>query len=159
MDENKFESISIKEEDIQSAGVTILLDELSHNLQVITGDSGQNSFNLSDIDNPRAVFVVARDNEGELLGCGCIRPISDEVAELKRMYARYKSRGIGRQIVSYLEACAKELEYKTIWLETRAINQKAIGFYEANGYYRIENYGKYVGNNKAVCFEKKMEMG
>ncbi len=156
MDEKKFESISIKKEDIQSIGVTILLDELSNNLKVITGDSGQNSFNLSDIDNPRAVLAVARDNEDELLGCGCIRPISDKVAELKRMYARYKSRGIGRKILSYLEACAKELGYKTIWIETRTINQKAIDFYEANGYYRIENYGKYVGNNKAVCFEKKI---
>ena len=156
MESEQFEAISIEVEDVNMCDATILLGELTETLHQITGDSGESSFDLSDMNCPRAVFAIARDSEGEPMGCGCIRPISKEVAELKRMYTRYKSRGIGKRILAYLEDCARELEYKVICLETRLVNDQAVSFYISNGYNQIENYGKYVGNTEAICFEKKL---
>ena len=72
------------------------------------------------------------------------------------MYARQKGRGIGRKILLYLEDFARDMGYNGIWLETRAINDQAVKFYVSNGFIRRENYGKYIGNAKAVCFEKKI---
>lgn len=134
----------------------LLMEELSQTLEKITGASGKNSFNSEDVCVPRSLFVIAYDEKEEPVGCGAIRPIDENVAELKRMFAKVKTKGVGTQILSYLEMQAKKLGYSAIWLETRLINEDAVLFYKKNGYSKIPNYGKYVGNSKAICFEKKL---
>lgn len=134
----------------------LLIDQLSKTLESITGDSGKNSFNSNDVCVPRSVFVLAYDENGEAVGCGGIRPINESIAEVKRMYSKDKERGVGTEILSYLEAYAKILDYSTLWLETRLINENAVAFYKNRGYYQIQNYGKYATNPKAICFEKKI---
>lgn len=42
-----------------------LMDELSKELEFITGDSGKNSFNPEDVCVTRSLFVVAYDDNGE----------------------------------------------------------------------------------------------
>ncbi|AGF57159.1 N-acetylglutamate synthase-like GNAT family acetyltransferase [Clostridium saccharoperbutylacetonicum] len=135
-----------------------LMEELSKSLEFITGDSGKNSFNSNDVSVPRSLFVVAYNEEGEAIGCGAIRPINEEVAEVKRMFAKTKAIGVGSEILHYLENGAKKLGYSALWLETRLINERAVRFYEKNGYHRISNYGKYVNKPEAVCFEKNIIM-
>lgn len=65
---------------------------------------------------------------GKAVGCGASIEISQDTAEIKRMYARKKSSGIGKRILSYLEAKAKENGFRRIILETRKsklfINQR-----------------------------------
>lgn len=148
--------MKIVEKDPHSEDSFEMMEELSETLEKITGDSGRSSFNAKDISDARAVFVVAYDDEGEAIGCGAIRPINENTAEVKRMYAKSKAKGIGTEILSYLEGQAKKLGYSKFWLETRLVNKRAIDFYERRGYHRIHNYGKYVGRAESVCFEKAM---
>ncbi len=133
-----------------------LLEELSNSLEAVTGNSGKASFNLEDMDKPRSVFVLAMDKDGKAAGCGAIRPISSDTAEVKRMYARAKGKGTGSDILAYLEKKAKAFGYSRLLLETRAVNEGAVRFYKRNGYQVRENYGKYEGNKEAVCFEKSL---
>ena len=133
------------------------MNELSDTLQAITGDSGRSSFDPADIGHPRGFFVIAYNSQQEALGCGAIRPMEGNSAEIKRMYARYKGAGIGNAILSYLEKQAKALGYVSLKLETRLINHNAVRFYDSMGYKRIENYGKYAGNGGAICFEKILD--
>ena len=42
-----------------------LLEELSDCLQKITGSSGKNSFQASDVCGPRSLFVIAYSNDGQ----------------------------------------------------------------------------------------------
>ncbi|GFZ31385.1 N-acetyltransferase [Clostridium zeae] len=134
----------------------ILMDELSKTLESITGNSGKNSFDPRDVCVPRSLFVIAYGEGEEPLGCGAIRPIDDNIAEVKRMFAKAKTKGIGTKILLHLESEALELGYSTLWLETRVINRAAVAFYKKNGYIQIPNYGKYKDNSKAICFEKKL---
>lgn len=46
--------------------------------------------------------------------------------------------------------------YRALWLETRQMNERAVSFYESRGYKRIPNFGRYIGNPAAVCFEKQL---
>ncbi|EKQ57214.1 GNAT family N-acetyltransferase [Clostridium sp. Maddingley MBC34-26] len=133
-----------------------LMEQLSNSLEVITGDSEKNSFNLNDVCVPRSLFVVAYNEGGEAIGCGAIRPINEEVAEVKRMFAKIKEIGVGSEILQYLENQAQKLGYSALWLETRLINKRAVSFYEKRGYHRISNYGKYVNKPEAICFEKNI---
>lgn len=146
-------TLSIAKENINSKEANDLIEELSFELTKITGNSGKSSFENSDLYNPRSIFVIAREN-GNTVGCGAFREISNEIAEIKRMYARKKSCGIGNKILSYLEEQAKEFGYNKIILETRKCNEKAVNFYLENGYKIISNYGKYETMEDAICFEK-----
>jgi GNAT superfamily N-acetyltransferase len=134
----------------------VLMNELSKTLETITGDSGKNSFDQKDVCVPRSLFVVAYDENGEPLGCGAIRPINENTAEVKRMFAKTKAKGVGTKILLYLESEALKLGYSTLWLETRVINIAAVSFYKKRGYIQISYYGKYINNSKAICFEKSL---
>ena len=125
--------ISIKEEEIDSEDGKRLIEKLSDTLEKITGSSGKDSFDNSDMLNPRSIFVIARD-ENKAVGCGALREITSDIAEIKRMYAVEKNRGIGKMILLKLENKAKEFGYLKVVLETRKCNKNAVRFYLSNGY-------------------------
>lgn len=150
------ESIVITAESPFSADGISLMEELSRRLQSITGDSGKNSFDPHDVCQHKAIFVIAREESGAAVGCGAFRPMNDTTAEVKRMYAKEQGRGIGGQILSYLELQAHLMGYTALRLETRTVNTGAVSFYERHGYRVIPNYGKYEKRTDSVCFEKAL---
>jgi GNAT superfamily N-acetyltransferase len=133
-----------------------LMRALSDVLETMTGSSGRQSFSVEDLRNPRSIFVIARTTDGVAVGCGAFRPFDASTAEIKRMYAKESGRGVGAAILQHLEVEAKKMGYVSVRLETRKINRGAVSFYKAQQYRVIPNYGKYVGNNLAICFEKKL---
>ncbi len=150
------EEISISAEDARSPDAMLMMNELTRCLQAITGDGGQGSFSVEDVCVPRSLFAVARNRQGDAIGCGAFRPMDEKTVEIKRMYMREKLKGIGSKLLSYLEQQASIMGYDVLRLETRLVNQKAVTFYERNGYRRIPNYGRYQGRAEAVCFEKHL---
>ena len=72
------------------------------------------------------------------------------------MFAQPGSKGVGWAILQHLETLAFRDGYRERWLETRAVNRRAVSFYERNGYRVIPNFGKYVGKPEAVCFAKAL---
>ena len=133
-----------------------LAAELSAALAAITGASGQASFSADDARSARSLFVVAKDDSGALLGCGALRPLGPDVGEIKRMYARPGTRGVGAALLLHLEREAQGFGYLELRLETRRVNARAVAFYLRRGYAEIPNYGKYAGRADAVCLGKRL---
>lgn len=148
--------ISVQREDPASPDSQVLIEALSAVLAEITGDSGKRHFNAEDLACEKGVWAVARNKSHEALGCGAIRPLSNDVAELKRMYADGRYPGTGAELLAFLERAAAELGYREVWLETRHINRRAVAFYLKHGYRQRANYGPYVGRDEAVCFSKSL---
>ena len=142
--------------DPESAHARSLMEELSAALAAITGDSGAASFALTDMKVARSLFVVARGGDGAPLGCGALRPLDGDTGEIKRMYARPGTHGVGTAVLAHLEQAAAGFGYREIWLETRRVNTRAVAFYVGQGYAEIDNYGKYAGRAEAVCFGKRL---
>ncbi len=88
--------------------------------------------------------------------CGAFKPFSEDTVEVKRMFTdpEFRKRGLGSAIVKELENWAKELGFKKAVLETSQDLTQAISVYEKNGFYKIPNYGQYIGVDTSVCFEK-----
>lgn len=145
--------LRIEKSSPNEADVLPLLEMLSENLAQRFGSSGKDSFTDWKFDDPKYVFLKAV-LENETVGCGAIRPLSEKVCEIKRMFAKNGRKGIGELILQRLEEEAESLGFEEIWLETRTANLEACRFYQKNGYKQIENYGKYVGRNEAICFGK-----
>lgn len=99
--------------------------------------------------------IIAYDDE-QAVGCGAIKAFGTDAMEVKRMYVSPASRGksIAMQILSELEAWAKELGMSKTVLETGQKQPEAIAFYFKAGYLRTPNYGQYIRIENSLCFEK-----
>jgi len=146
--------ITVEKSDPFSPDSCSLIEKLSAELAAITGDSGKSNFTIDSMDGDRSLWVLARNEKGDATGCGAIRPLTENIAELKRMFSDRSAPGVGKALLSFLETSAKNMGYTEIWLETRHVNHKTVNFYKNNGYVLIENYGPYIGRDEAVCFSK-----
>ena len=149
------QSISIKIVNPDDEKVLAITEELSENLYLRFGSDGKNSFQDWENENSKFVFVIAEINS-EIVGCGAIRPIDQNIGEVKRMYAKYPGKKIGQTILGFLENEAVNLGYTNLVLETRVKNESAVHFYKKQGYKVIPNYGKYIDRPEAICLEKSL---
>jgi N-acetylglutamate synthase-like GNAT family acetyltransferase len=135
----------------------LLIDELSKELAARYGDDGTGDFDPHNTEIEKSCFVIARLNE-EAVGCGALRPMTENIGEVKRMFVKpeMRGKGISRKILNELEKAAKEFGYEKVWLETGVLQPEAVGLYEKDGYIRIKNYGIYENNPLSICFEKKL---
>ncbi|MBB6114316.1 ribosomal protein S18 acetylase RimI-like enzyme [Rahnella inusitata] len=148
--------ITVEKADFFSPESQYLIEKLSSELAAITGNSGKSHFTADSLEEERSLWVLARNPQGEAIGCGAIRPLTQHIAELKRMFADRSSPGIGQALLDFLETSAAQRGYTELWLETRHVNVRAVRFYLKNGYEQIENYGPYIGREEAVCFSKTL---
>ena len=56
-----------------------------------------------------------------------------------------------------LEAQAAAFGYRELWLSTRRVNLRALGFYERGGYAPIAAYGRYAGRAESACLGKRLD--
>ena len=121
------------------------------------GEHGTDSFKARDVTVPRSVFIVAR-LDGRPVACGALRPKSEYVAEVKRMYTEpdVRGRGVARRVLSALEKQARDFGYESIVLETGVRQPEALKVYEAMGYKRIACYDEFANSELSVCFEKQL---
>jgi putative acetyltransferase len=105
----------------------------------------------------RSSFLLAR-LDSQVVGCGALRPLTGEVAEVKRMYVAQsvRRRGIARLLLTCLERIACGFGYRALRLETGARQPEAIALYESQGFHRIPPYGEHMNDPLSICFEKKL---
>lgn len=87
------------------------------------------------------LFLIAL-NGVEIIGSGAIRRLTEDSAELKRMWLleAYHGQGIGYRLVSQLFAFAREKGYTRICLQTSPEQIRALAFYRKVGFYEIPCY-------------------
>ncbi|MCX4581157.1 GNAT family N-acetyltransferase [Streptomyces sp. NBC_01571] len=86
-------------------------------------------------DPPHGLFLIA-DRDGVAVGCGGIRLLDANTAEIKRMYvtATARGQGLGRHILRSLEDQAASRGAMQIVLETGVSNHGALALYQSSGY-------------------------
>jgi GNAT superfamily N-acetyltransferase len=100
-----------------------------------------------------SVVLVARDDDGTVVGCGALRALGGDVAEVKRMYVvpAARGRGVSKLLLTGLEDAARGRGWTTLRLETGPRQPEAIGLYEGAGYRAIPAFGAYVDASDAGC--------
>lgn len=147
--------VTIQASRMDSADGSLLIAELNQVLTVITGDDGTAHFHPQDVMQENASFLIAYV-AGIPCGCGALRQITADTGELKRIYARKNSLGVGSLLLGRLEEQARQFGYTRLLLETRIQNTNAIRFYQKNGYAPCASYGAYIGNENSYCMGKQL---
>jgi GNAT superfamily N-acetyltransferase len=86
---------------------------------------------------PRGRLLIA-----EGAGCVALRPLEEDVCEMKRLYVRPEGRGsgLGRQLVLAIISEARALGYRRMRLDTMPKMGGAQRLYESLGFRDIEAY-------------------
>lgn len=76
------------------------------------------------------------------VGCAALRPIDEQLCELKRMYVLPQSRGqgVGKTLAMTLIEEARQIGYRLMRLDTGNFLTSAIKLYESLGFKRIGPY-------------------
>jgi putative acetyltransferase len=140
-----------------------LVQALNAELSGLYPEPGANHFDLDpdEVAEGRGAFLVAY-RDGVPVGCGALRMLDGETAELKRMYVAPAARGtgLGRRLVDALEAEARALGVRRLVLETGTRQHAALALYRATGFAPIPLYGEYRASpHTSVCMGKALAAG
>ncbi len=111
---------------------------------------------LTTMYHPSVGGIVLCKNEDAFIACVGVRKITDEIAELKRMWVQrpFAHQGIGQVLLDKALAIARQCKYNSIRLDTLRHMKPAISLYEKNGFYEIPAY--YVNPEKEVVYFEKL---
>ena len=150
----------IRREDILSSVANALIQSLNAELSERYPEEGANHFRLDseEVAEGRGAFLVAY-RDGHPVGCGAIRLLDVDTAEIKRMYVGPGARGhgIGRMILDSLESEARRLGARRLVLETGERQPEAVALYARAGFSRIPAFGEYIGSPLSVCMAKSLQ--
>ncbi|MGC3956850.1 MAG: GNAT family N-acetyltransferase [Verrucomicrobiota bacterium] len=90
---------------------------------------------------PRGRLLLAlAGNDGA--GCVAVRPLDEDVCEMKRLFVRssFRRQGVGKLLAEQIVTEARAIGYQTMRLDTLASMQTAIQVYESLGFKRCAAY-------------------
>jgi len=91
---------------------------------------------------PRGRLLLAKAG-AEIAGCVGVRPLEDNICEMKRLWVEpgFEGRGIGRGLAEAIVDIGRELGYKAMRLDTFPNRLKAAGhIYNTLGFKEIPDY-------------------
>jgi GNAT superfamily N-acetyltransferase len=151
--------MSIAAEPFDSADARRLVAALDAGLAELYAPEQRFGPNLKaqHLEDGQGTFLVARDG-GRAVGCGAIRLLDSMTAEVKRMYVEPNRRGtgVGRAVLSSLEAAATQLGARRLVLETGIHQEAAIALYVRAGFTQTDCWGEYTTSPTSVCYEKNL---
>ena len=153
-------TITITRAELTADQSRALIDSLNAELSGLYSEPGATHFHLDpeEVADGRGAFLVAY-GEGRAVGCGALRLLDAETAELKRMYVSpgVRGRGLGRRLVAALEAEARALGVRRLVLETGVRQAAALALYRATGFHPIPLFGEYcLSPETSVCLGKNL---
>lgn len=97
---------------------------------------------LGELAPPNGRILLATQDDGTLLGCGVIRKIRPDAAELKRMYVRPGAQGLGlgRQLFETRIAEARNMGCRFLYADTIKGNGAMLSIYEKHGFRYVPRY-------------------
>ena len=135
--------------------VIALIADLDAYQDTLYPPESRHALDIASLKQSNVLFAVARDSEGQAIGCGAI-VLYPKFGELKRMYVspRGRGKGVARKLMTMLELRVVDSGCKVIRLETGPYQHEALALYASAGYQRRGPFGDYTDDPLSVFMQK-----
>ena len=147
----------ISRESSDSPDARALIAELEAELVLLYPQASRHGYSVDKLIAQGVAFFVVR-HDGAAAGCGGVQLYGGEYGELKRMYVRPRSRGLGlaKQMLQHLADHARSHGVMLLRLETGIHQHAAIGLYEQMGFRLVPPFGSYRDDPLSRFYEKAL---
>lgn len=134
-----------------------MIAELEAQLGPLYPRESHHGYSVEQLLAEAVAFFLIREN-GVPAGCGAVKLVGSEYAEVKRMYVRPQFRGTGlaKLMLRHLTDHAQGQGIELLRLETGIHQRAAIGLYERLGFRRIPPFGEYQEDPLSRFYEKRL---
>ncbi|MBY0114686.1 GNAT family N-acetyltransferase [Paenibacillus sp. FSL H8-0317] len=149
--------MEIKVDDLSGVQVKALIAEHLQGMAVDSPPESIHALNLDGLKKPEITFWCAWEG-GDLLGCGAIKELDSDHAELKSMRtaSAHLRKGVARKILAHIMKVATDRGYKRISLETGSMDSfiPARKLYEDFGFEYCEPFADYILDPNSMFMTK-----
>ncbi len=151
--------MEIKVDDLTDPRIHELLDEHLQNMRAISPPESVHALDLDELRTPDITFWTAWEGD-ELLGCGALKELDAEHAEVKSMRtaSEHLRKGVAKQILSHIIGESVGRGYGRVSLETGSIEEfePARRLYANFGFEFCGPFADYLDDPNSVFMTRKI---
>lgn len=149
----------IQQEDPGITDVHALLLEHLTDMRKHSPPDSVHALDMAALRAPDITFWTVRDN-GELQGCGALKQLDSDSAEIKSMKTAqaHQRKGVAGLLLSYMVTVAKQRELKFLLLETGSPDAftPARELYKRHGFVECEPFADYTHDPYSVFMQLEL---
>ena len=151
----------IETDNLTRPAIHALLNEHLQHMHELSPPESVHALDLEKLRHPSITFWTAWDGT-ELLGCGALKHLDAQSAEVKSMRTPtvLRRRGAGRAILAHIIDVAKVRGYNSLWLETGEVEafKPAQKLYESFGFVYCGPFGDYALDPYSVFMTLQLKL-
>ncbi|MDB6148061.1 MAG: putative acetyltransferase [Spartobacteria bacterium] len=153
-------AMEIRVDDLSGPEIIELLREHLRCMECVSPPESRHALDLDGLRKPGITFWSIW-NGSDLAGCGAIKELDGQHAEIKSMrtaYA-YQRRGVAARMLRHLIAEAKQRGYSRLSLETGSMEyfEPARRLYASFGFVYCGPFGSYTDDSNSVFMTKQLD--
>ena len=152
-------NVLIRLDDLSDPRIAELLEDHLRDMRSISPPESVHALDLERLKRPEIAFWTAWNGD-DLAGCGALRRLDAEHAEIKSMRTApsYRRKGIGKLILEHLLGEARRRSYRRMSLETGSMPffEPARALYASYGFIRCPPFADYKVDPYSVCMTRTL---
>ena len=151
--------MEIRVDDLSGAEIADFLEEHIREMKAVSPPESKHALDLDGLRKPEIIFWTVWD-DSNLVGCGAIKELSPEQAEVKSMRTKvsYRGKGIASMLLRHILQEAKLRGYRRLSLETGSMSffEPARDLYTKYGFEYCAPFSTYKEDPNSVFMAKDL---
>lgn len=153
------EKVEIRLDDLSGVEIADFLEEHIKEMKAVSPPESKHALDLEELKKPEITFWTVWDGNF-IIGCGAIKKLSSEHAEIKSMRTNiaYRGKGVASMLLQHILQEAKLRGYCRISLETGSMPffEPARNLYRKYGFENCAPFAKYKEDPNSVFMAKDL---
>jgi putative acetyltransferase len=151
--------MNIKVDDLNGSEIHKLLQEHLQSMSLLSPPESVHALDIEALRKPDITFWTVWEND-ELLGCGALKELDSQHAEIKSMRtsSSHLRRGIAKHLLNHIIEEAKRRGYSRLSLETGSMEafEPARKLYANSGFTYCEPFADYIEDPYSVFMTREL---